>query len=112
MGDKEETVSVDRIKVAHLEPGVVPLTANHPHRRRPPRSSPEQLQDVPKTVPATCGRKTPSRDISLMPPLLCGATSGLETSHLRGIRSNNSEDGRSGFSHAGRQLTMRGRYTP
>ena len=112
MGEKEETVLVDRIKVAYLEPGIVPLMVNHPRRGRPPRSPPEKLQDVPKTVPAIRGRKTTSRDVSSAPPRLRGATSSGMTSQHRGIRSNNSEEVHMGFSRAGRQLTMTDHYVP
>ena len=37
MGVKEETVSVDHLKVAHLDPGVVPPLMVPPKRGRPPR---------------------------------------------------------------------------
>ena len=112
MGEKVETVSVDRIKVAHLETGVIPSLAIPPRRGHPPHSPPELLQDLPGTVPITRGCKTPPRAVSSMPARVRGTTSGLETSHRRGTRSDNSEDGCTGFSCAGRQLTLTDRYRP
>ena len=112
MGEKEETVSVDKIKVAYLEPGVVPLVAIPPRHGRPPRVLPEAVPDVLKTVPAIRGRKPPFREDSSAPPRLRGATSGGEMLRHRGIRFNNSEEVRPGFSLASRQLTMTDHYVP
>ena len=52
MGSKEETVSVDRIKVAHLDPGVDPPVVVPPRRGRPPLQRPNvPLPLIPVPIP-------------------------------------------------------------
>ena len=63
-------------------------------------------------MPAIRGCQPPFQDDSSAPFRLCGATSGAETLRHRGMRLNNSEEVRPGFSHAGRQLTVTDHYVP
>ena len=72
IGDRTDRISIDRLKLAHLDQSQPPQVAQPPKRGRPPKKTVDQTNEVPE-VPEVQSPEVPSPEVPTKP----AAPSGL-----------------------------------